>query len=171
MGFPGGSDGKESDYGAGDTGSIPALGRSPWNRAWPPTLVFLPGESHGQRNVVDWAPQGCKELDTTEATQQAQNSTINLRRKVKRICSLQYSPRWAEIERDLIPPAKAAQLRYTLSTALATALQVLKQAPFPGTFRSEGGPGLPLLLIFGIHHLLMSFNPSHILENSFFIKL
>ena len=42
MGFPGGSDGKESACNAGDLGSIPGLGRS---RAWQPTLVFLPGES------------------------------------------------------------------------------------------------------------------------------
>ena len=29
MGFPGGSDNKESAYNAGDQGSIPGLGRSP----------------------------------------------------------------------------------------------------------------------------------------------
>ena len=29
MGFPGGSDGKESTYNAGDRGSIPGSGRSP----------------------------------------------------------------------------------------------------------------------------------------------
>ena len=29
LGFPGGSDGKESDYSVGDLGSIPGLGRSP----------------------------------------------------------------------------------------------------------------------------------------------
>ena len=29
MGFPGGSDGKESAFNAGDLGSIPELGRSP----------------------------------------------------------------------------------------------------------------------------------------------
>ena len=32
---------------ARDAGLIPGLGRSP---AWQPTPVFLPGESHGQRN-------------------------------------------------------------------------------------------------------------------------
>ena len=32
-----------------DADSIPGLGRSPWRRAWQPTLVFLPGESHGQK--------------------------------------------------------------------------------------------------------------------------
>ena len=28
-----------------------------------PTSVFLPGESHGQRNLADYSPQGCNELD------------------------------------------------------------------------------------------------------------
>ena len=29
-------------------------------------LVFLPGESHGRRNLVGYSPWGRKELDTTE---------------------------------------------------------------------------------------------------------
>ena len=41
----------------------------PWRRAWQPTPVFLPGESHGQRSLVGYSPQGHTELDTTEATQ------------------------------------------------------------------------------------------------------
>ena len=45
LGFPGGSDGKESTCNAGDLGSIPGLGRFPWRRAQQPTPVFLPGES------------------------------------------------------------------------------------------------------------------------------
>ena len=32
------------------------------------TPVFLPGESHEQRNLAGHSPQGCKESDTTEAT-------------------------------------------------------------------------------------------------------
>ena len=31
-----------------------------------PTPVFLPGESHGQRSLVGYGPQGCKESDMTE---------------------------------------------------------------------------------------------------------
>ena len=46
--FPGGSDGEESACNAGDLGLIPGLGRR--RRAWQPTPVFLPGESHGQRS-------------------------------------------------------------------------------------------------------------------------
>jgi len=27
----------------------------PWRRAWQPTLLFLPGESHGQRSLADYS--------------------------------------------------------------------------------------------------------------------
>ena len=51
MGFPGGSDGKESACNAKNPGLIPELGRSPEDL---PTLVFLPGEFHGQRSLVGY---------------------------------------------------------------------------------------------------------------------
>ena len=35
-----------------DMGSIPGLGRSPGGGHWQTTPVFLPGESHGQRNPL-----------------------------------------------------------------------------------------------------------------------
>ena len=38
---------KESPCNAGDTGSIPGLGRFPWRRKWQPPPAFLPGKSHG----------------------------------------------------------------------------------------------------------------------------
>ena len=50
----------------GDLGSIPGSGKIPWRTEWLPTTVFLPGESHEQRNLVGYSPWGCKELDTTE---------------------------------------------------------------------------------------------------------
>ena len=49
---------------ARDTGSIPTSGR----RAWQPTPVFLPGESHGQRSLASYRPEGSKELDTSQVT-------------------------------------------------------------------------------------------------------
>ena len=52
-------------------GFYPWVGKAPWRRAWQPTLVFLPGESHGQRSLVGYSPQGCNELDMTEVTQYA----------------------------------------------------------------------------------------------------
>ena len=42
------------------------VGKIPWRRKWQPTPVFLPRESHGQRSLAGYSPQGCKELDTTE---------------------------------------------------------------------------------------------------------
>ena len=44
----------------------PWVGKIPWRRAWRPTPVFLPGESHGQRSLVGYSPWGCRESDTTE---------------------------------------------------------------------------------------------------------
>ena len=39
----------------------PWVGKIPWRRAWQPTPVSLPGESHGQRSLEGYSPQGCKE--------------------------------------------------------------------------------------------------------------
>ena len=50
----------------GDSGSIPRSGRSPGGGQGNPTPVFLPGEFHGQRNLVGYSPWGHKELDTME---------------------------------------------------------------------------------------------------------
>ena len=48
---------------------VQSLGwKDPLNRKWQPTPVLLPGESHGQRSLVGYSPEGQKELDTTEAT-------------------------------------------------------------------------------------------------------
>ena len=40
----------------------------PWKRAWHPTPVFFPRESHGQKSLAGYSPWGCKELDMTEVT-------------------------------------------------------------------------------------------------------
>ena len=66
QGFPGGSVVKASARNAGDLGNIPGSGRFPWRRKWQPTPVFLPGESHGRRNLMGYSPQGRKESDMTE---------------------------------------------------------------------------------------------------------
>ena len=48
---------------------VQSLGwKDPLEEAWQPTLVFLPGESHGQRSLVGYSPWGHKESDTTEMT-------------------------------------------------------------------------------------------------------
>ena len=46
---------------AGDirvTSLIPESGRSPGERAWQPTPVLLPGESHGPRSLESYRPWG-----------------------------------------------------------------------------------------------------------------
>ena len=75
-GFPGGTlVVKNPPANAGhirDMDLIPVSGKIPWRRACPPeegiNPVFLPEESQGQRSLVGYSPQGCKESDTTEVT-------------------------------------------------------------------------------------------------------
>jgi len=47
-----------------EVGSIPRSGR----RAWEPTPVFLPEESHGRRRLAGFSTQARKDLDTSEVT-------------------------------------------------------------------------------------------------------
>jgi len=47
----------------GDSGFILELGRSPWNRKWQLTPVFLPGRSHGYRSLAGYGPWSHKESD------------------------------------------------------------------------------------------------------------
>ena len=73
-GFPGGASGKESACQCSRCkrcGFHLWVGKIPRRRAWQPTPVFLPGESHGQRSLVGYGPQGHKESDMTEATDHA----------------------------------------------------------------------------------------------------
>ena len=65
VGLPGSSAVKNPPANSGDLGSIPGLGRSPEEGKGIP-LMFLPGESHGQRSLVGYSPWGHKESDTTE---------------------------------------------------------------------------------------------------------
>ena len=46
----------------------PWIWKIPWRRAWQPTPVFLPRESHGQRSLAGYGLQGHKEPDMTEIT-------------------------------------------------------------------------------------------------------
>ena len=43
-------------------------GEEPLEEEMATTLVFLPGESQGQRGLAGWSPQGHKESDMTEVT-------------------------------------------------------------------------------------------------------
>ena len=55
MGFPGGTSGEKPTCQCRRckrTRLDPWIGKIPWRRAWQPTPVSLPGESHGQRNLA-----------------------------------------------------------------------------------------------------------------------
>ena len=65
LGFPGGSDSKESTCNAGDRGSIPRSGRSPEEENGYP-LNILAREFLPQRSLVGYSLCGCKQLDTTK---------------------------------------------------------------------------------------------------------
>ena len=45
---------------------MPPVCTCSWRRAWQPTPVFLPGESHGRRSPEDYSPWDSKESDTAE---------------------------------------------------------------------------------------------------------
>ena len=68
-GFPGGASGKEFTCQCRRhkrCGFDPWVKKIPWRRKWQCTPEFLPGESHGLRNLVVYSLWDCKELDTTE---------------------------------------------------------------------------------------------------------
>ena len=44
----------------------PLCQEKPLETKWQPSLVFLAGESHGQRSLVGYSPWGLKESDTTK---------------------------------------------------------------------------------------------------------
>ena len=64
----------------------PWVGKIPRRRKWQPTLVFLPGESHGQSSLVGYSPWGHRELDMTEHTcmhDRNQHSTVKIKKKIE----------------------------------------------------------------------------------------
>ena len=42
----------------------PWVRKIPWRRKWQPSLVFLPGESHGQRSLAGCSPWGLQKSQT-----------------------------------------------------------------------------------------------------------
>ena len=66
MGFPGGTDGKESACNVRDLGSIPGLERSPGEGNGNPLQYSCRENPHGQRSLMGYSPWGQKESDMTE---------------------------------------------------------------------------------------------------------
>ena len=59
--FPGGSDGKKICLQCGKSGFDLWVRKISWRREWLSTPVFLPGELQGQRSLVGYSLQDCKE--------------------------------------------------------------------------------------------------------------
>ena len=66
LGFPGGSDSKESTCNVGDLDLIPGLGRCPGGGPNKLLQYSWLGNPHAQRSLAGYSPWGCKKLDTTE---------------------------------------------------------------------------------------------------------
>ena len=73
LGFPGGSDGKESACNVGNLGLIPGLERSPGEGHGNLLQYSCLENPHGQRSLEGYSPWGHKESDTTERLSTAQH--------------------------------------------------------------------------------------------------
>ena len=62
LGFPGGSDGKESACSEGNLGSIPGLGRFSGGGHGNPLQYSCLVNPHGQKSLADCSPWGHKEV-------------------------------------------------------------------------------------------------------------
>jgi len=85
---------------------VPSLGwEDSWRRARQPTPVFLPREFHGQWNLAGYSPYRCKELDTTEVTENT--------------CIHSYSPNnlwdFSPINISKVPCSRVLTCRFQLS--------------------------------------------------------
>ena len=60
VGFPEGSDGKESTHQCKRHKFDLWVRKIPWRGKWQPTPVFLPGRVQGQRGLAGYSPRGCK---------------------------------------------------------------------------------------------------------------
>ena len=65
-GFPAGASDQESACQCRRCRFDPWVRKIPWGRKWPPTPVFSPGESHGQRSLAGCSPRDHKESARTE---------------------------------------------------------------------------------------------------------
>ena len=75
MGFPGGSDSKESAYQCRRPGFNPWVGEIPRRKKWQTTPVFLPGKSQGQKSLAGYSPWGHKRIGLDLMTKQQQRKS------------------------------------------------------------------------------------------------
>ena len=61
----------------------PWIEKIPWRREVLSTPVFLPGESHGLRQLESYSPWGHKELDKNEYTHQKKIYIILMKKQIQ----------------------------------------------------------------------------------------
>ena len=66
----------------------PWVRKIPWRRAWQPTLVLLPRESHGQKSLAGCSPEGHTEKDMTEEAKQQGDCGPRVEAASTRFCSV-----------------------------------------------------------------------------------
>ena len=118
LGFPGGSVVKNfpANVGdAGEAGSVSRIRKILWRRKWQPTLVFLPGKSHGQRSPSGYSPQGCKELYMTQQ--------LSLQSK-----SLTYKPSNCELSKEVTMHLHVESCQSTCLVYVVTCVHPLQVA-------------------------------------------
>ena len=72
MGFSGSLVVRNQPANSRDVGSSPGWGKSPGEGNGQPTLVFLPGKSHGQKSLVSYSPRSYKGVRHDLTTKQQQ---------------------------------------------------------------------------------------------------
>ena len=114
-----------------------------WRRKWQPTLVFLPGESQGQRNLVGCHLWDCTESDMTEVTQQQQLhqvrivfSFIMVRALLDLLFKLLPSDdivNWKDYQQSRIQGYEVAlmQIRYSSKVNITNLIKMIRQNSFP----------------------------------------
>ena len=102
-GFPDGPVVKNPPASASNMCSVPELGRSPGEGNGKVTPVFLPGKSHGQRNLVDYSLWCCRRVGQDLATEQQQQPYV------KTDANKYYSYKWLWKNKCQIIPSPMTQ--------------------------------------------------------------
>ena len=101
-----------------------SLGREdPWRRKWQPTPVFLPGKSHGQRNLVCCSPWECKRVGHDLVTKHQLEVDKESERK------------------EQSGPKVRVPAAYTLAQGFGFAWRWRPRWPFSGCVTSSSSPG------------------------------
>ena len=126
LGFPGGSDSKESACHAGDLGKISGLGRSPGGGHGNPLQNSCLENLHGQRSLAGYSPHGCKESDMTKQLNTAQDCSMPdssvhgiSRTRILQWVAISYCRRYSQPRNgtlSLEPPALTGRFFTTITT-------------------------------------------------------